>query len=147
MFLGEFQHTLDSKGRVILPARWRERFAGGLVLAYGKDRCIDVFPLDAFQGEYRHVMDYPSESARARMHQRMLTSQSSEGHPDGQGRITVPPHLREYAGLDREVVIAGAGPIANIWDREAWDRYRVAAAEAFATLDAPFDFTHLPSAT
>jgi MraZ protein len=137
VFLGEHQHTLDSKGRVILPARFRERLANGLVFAPSQDRCIDVYPLTAFERRVEELRSLPREDQRARLYLRMFLAGAHEEQPDAQGRVTVPPRLREYAGLDKELTINGADEKVEIWDRGVWTEYRAMAEDAFANLDAP----------
>lgn len=140
MFLGEHQHTLDAKGRVILPARFRDRLASGLVFAPAQDRCIDVYPLTAFERRVEELRSVPREDQRARAYLRVFLAGAHEEKPDGQGRVTIPPRLREYAALDKELTINGADQKVEIWDRDLWEQYRSQAEEAFATLDGPFQF-------
>ncbi len=138
MFLGEHQHTLDAKGRVILPARFRERLSSGLVFAPSQDRCIDVYPLTAFERRVEELRAVPREDQRARAYLRVFLAGAHEEKPDAQGRVTVPPRLRTYAGLDKDLTVNGADEKVEIWDRDTWDAYRGAAEEAFATLDGSF---------
>lgn len=140
MFLGEHQHSLDTKGRVILPARFRERLSSGLVFAPSQDRCIDVYPLTAFERRVEELRAVPREDQRARAYLRVFLAGAQEEKPDAQGRVTIPPRLRGYAGLDKELTINGADEKVEIWDRKLWDDYRASAEEAFANLDGPFSF-------
>ncbi len=138
MFLGEHQHTLDAKGRVILPSRFRDRLASGLVFAPAQDRCIDVYPLTAFARRVEELRAVPREDQRARSYLRVLLAGAHEEKPDAQGRVTIPARLREYAGLDKELTINGADEKVEIWDRAAWEAYRDDAEDTFANLDGPF---------
>ncbi len=138
MFLGEHQHTLDAKGRVILPSRFRERLASGLVFVPSQDRCIDVYPLIAFERRVEELRSVPREDQRARSYLRVLLAGAHEEKPDSQGRVTIPGRLRDYAGLTRDLTVNGADEKVEIWDRELWDAYRQTAEEAFANLDGPF---------
>lgn len=138
VFLGEHQHTLDDKGRVILPARFRDRLAGGVVLAPSQEHCIDVFPTAAFERRVEHLRRVPRENQRARAFLRVFLAGAHPETPDGQGRITVPQRLREYAQLDRELSVNGADETVQIWDRELWEQYRSQAETAFADFDEPF---------
>jgi MraZ protein len=140
VFLGEHQHTLDAKGRVILPARFRERLSSGLVFAPSQDRCIDVYPMTAFERRIEELRAIPREDQRARAYLRVLMAGAQEDRPDAQGRVTIPPRLREYAGLDKELTVNGADDKVEIWDRATWERYRAEAEDAFASLDTPFEF-------
>ena len=138
MFLGEHHHSLDVKGRVILPSRFRERLASGLVFAPSQDRCIDVYPLTAFERRVQELRAVPREDQRARAYLRVFLAGAQEEKPDSQGRVTIPPRLREYAGLERDLTINGADEKIEIWDRGTWDSYRDQAEDAFANLDGPF---------
>jgi MraZ protein len=138
LFLGEHQHSLDAKGRVILPARFRERLSSGLVFAPSQDRCIDVYPLTAFERRVEELRAVPREDQRARAYLRVFLAGAHEEKPDAQGRVVIPPRLRTYAGLDKDLTINGADEKVEIWDRSTWDAYRDQAEEAFATLDGPF---------
>ncbi len=139
MFLGEHQHTLDAKGRVILPARFRERLAGGLVFVPSQDRCIDVYPRAAFERRVEQLRSLPREDRRARAYLRTFLAGAHEETPDSQGRVTLPLRLREYAGLTKDLTINGADEKVEIWDRESWETYRAGAEDEFASLDQPFD--------
>jgi MraZ protein len=140
VFLGEHQHTLDAKGRVILPARFRERLASGLVFAPSQERCIDVYPLIAFERRVEQLRTVPREDQRARGYLRVFLAGAHEEKPDAQGRVTIPPRLREYAGLTKDLTVNGADEKLEIWDRATWDDYRTQAEVAFANLDGPFTF-------
>ena len=138
MFLGEHQHTLDVKGRVILPARFRDRLASGLVFAPSQDRCIDVYPLTAFERRVEELRALPREDQKARSYLRMFLAGAHEEKPDAQGRVTIPARLREYAGLTKDLTINGVDQKVEIWDRETWERYREQVEPDFANLDGPF---------
>ena len=145
MFLGEHQHTLDAKGRVILPARFRERLAGGLVFAPGQDRCIDVFPTSVFERRVEALRELPREEQRARAYLRVLLAGAHPDSPDGQGRVTVPPSLRIYAQLDKDLTVVGADEKVEIWDRATWEDYRERAQLEVAGLDTPFALPPIPT--
>lgn len=138
LFLGEHEHTLDAKGRVILPARFRDRLMNGLVFAPGQDRCIDVYPVATFERRVEELRSLPREDQRARAYLRVFLAGAHQDSPDGQGRVTVPQRLRDYADLDRELTIVGSDEKVEIWDRETWESYRDRAEGQFADLDTPF---------
>lgn len=140
MFLGEFQHTLDDKGRVILPARFRERLSTGLVVTRGMDRCLDVWPRSAYEKRVEETRALPREHRRARWHRRLLTSGAHDDVPDSQGRIVIPTRLRDYAGLDRDLVVCGNDDKVEIWDAAAWAEELELAEADFADLDEPLEF-------
>lgn len=139
MFLGEHHHALDDKGRVILPARFRDRLSSGLVFAPSQDRCIDVYPLTAFERRVEQLRDLPREDERSRSYLRVFLAGAHEEKPDAQGRVTIPARLRGYANLAKDLTINGADEKVEIWDRDAWENYRIAAEDTFATLDRPLN--------
>jgi MraZ protein len=135
VFMSQFQHTLDDKGRVILPSRHRERLASGLVITRGMDRCLDVWPIAEFEKRVEEVSSRPMESKQARRAQRMLLSGAHDDVPDSQGRIVIPAVLREYAGLERDLVIVGMVTKVEIWDRNRWEQEQAEAEDDFADTD------------
>ena len=117
MFLGEYQHSLDAKGRVILPARFRDQLEGGAVMAKALDGCLAVYPDRRVPARGRQPAGSPVErGARERQAARTFFAGAVEITPDKQGRVAIPQHLREYAGLDREVIVAGNFDHIEIWD-------------------------------
>ena len=137
-FTGEHQHTLDAKGRVILPAKFREQLSTGLYFAPGEDRCIDIYPTAVFERRVEELRDRPREDKRARAYARVFLAGAHHDTPDSQGRVTIPPRLREYAALDKDLTIVGADERIEIWDRGAWETYLEQAESEFAGTDAPF---------
>lgn len=135
MFLGEHQHTLDDKGRVILPARFRDKLKGGIVLTVAKDRCIDVFPQAEFERQVMALQDKVEAGEAPLSDLRMFSAKAFEQVPDGQGRVTIPQALRDYARLDRDLTVNGAVRSIQIWDRDAWEAYQEGAADRFADGD------------
>lgn len=124
MLLGEFRHSLDAKGRVFLPSRWREELTGGVVVTKGLERCLWVLTPTRFEELAEQLHTLSSTRKRNRDYERILFGGATEEEIDRQGRITIPPSLREYAGLSREVVVTGVRIRAEIWDRAAWATYR-----------------------
>jgi MraZ protein len=135
MFLGTHTPRLDEKGRLILPAKFREELASGLVLTRGQERCIYVFSQSEFEKVHEQMRSAPISSRQARDYIRVFLSGASDEVPDKQGRITIPPALRSYAGLDRELAVIGAGSRAEIWDAEAWSSYLEEKETAFSETD------------
>lgn len=123
MFLGTFTPKLDEKGRVILPAKFREELGGGLVITRGQERCLYVFSEQEFTELHERVRQAPITSKQSRDFMRVFLSGAHAEVPDKQHRVTIPAALREYAGLDRDLVVIGAGSRAEIWNAEAWQRY------------------------
>ena len=135
MFLGFFgTHSprLDEKGRLILPAKFREEFATGLVLTKGHERCLYAYPRREFERIYAQVQQAPITDKRARDYRRVLFSGAAEEVPDKQGRITIPGQLRDYAGLDRDLCVVGSGGYLEIWDAAAWTEYLEQAEPVFS---------------
>lgn len=135
MFLGTHTPRLDAKGRLILPAKFREQLESGLVLTRGQERCLYVFSMAEFERIHEQLRSAPISSKQARDYIRVFLSGASDEVPDKQGRITIPQNLRDYAGLDRELTVIGAGTRAEIWDTTAWDDYLRAQEESFAETD------------
>lgn len=132
MFLGTYRPRLDDKGRLILPAKFREQLADGLVMTKGQEHCLFVHRRDDFAQQVAKMQTAPSSVRAVRDHSRVYLSSATDEVPDRQGRITIPQTLRDYAKLDREVAVIGNGLRAEIWDAQAWDDYVTAAEQAFA---------------
>ena len=123
MFLGTHNPRLDDKGRLFLPAKFRERMAEGLVVTRGQERCLYVFPMDEFIRVSQQLRSAPMTSKAVRDYLRVFLSGASDEVPDKQGRITIPAGLRQYAGLSRDCTVIGAGERVEVWGTEAWERY------------------------
>lgn len=134
MFLGTHQPRLDDKGRLFLPARFRDELAGGLVMTKGQERCLYVFPLEEWARITEGLRAAPVTGKAIRDFGRVLFASASHEEPDRQGRITVPPALREYAGLSRDCVVIGANTRVEVWDAAAWAAYLSGAEPAYAEL-------------
>lgn len=132
MFLGTHQPRLDDKGRMILPAKFRERLASGLVVTRGQERCLYVFPMEEFMRVADDLRAAPVTSKAVRDYLRVFLSGASDEIPDKQGRVTIPANLREYAGLNRECTVIGAGSRLEVWDTAAWEAYLTGTEQAFA---------------
>jgi MraZ protein len=122
-FLGTYTPRLDDKGRLILPAKFRTQLAPGLVMTRGQERCLFLLPMDEFRRMHDQLRQAPVTSKQARDYLRVFLSGASDELPDRQGRISIPPMLRKYAGLDRDVAVIGAGTRVEIWDLQAWETY------------------------
>lgn len=124
MFLGEHRHGLDAKGRVIFPVRMRSELGAQVVLQKGIEPCLYVLPPDEWERQVQRVTDLPTTNPDARRYARHFFSQASSERIDAQGRLTVPPSFRAYAGLERDVVVVGAGRRVEIWDAGRWEAQR-----------------------
>jgi len=132
VFLGTYAPKLDDKGRVILPAKFRDELSGGLVVTRGQERCLYVFTEREFENVHEKIRQAPITSKEGRDFMRLFLSGASQERPDNQHRITIPANLREYAGLGRELTVIGAGARAEIWDTEAWNEYYTANEAGFS---------------
>ena len=132
MFLGTHQPRLDEKGRLFLPAKYREDLAGGVVITKGQDRCLFVWPREEFARLTEKLRNAPVTDKASRDYSRVLFSGASDELPDRQGRITVPAALRAYAGLQRDCVVIGANNRLEIWDNQAWETYLAAQEDTYA---------------
>ncbi|MCS7478360.1 division/cell wall cluster transcriptional repressor MraZ [Umezawaea endophytica] len=132
MFLGTHLPRLDDKGRLTLPAKFRDALAGGVMVTKGQDHCLFVFPRAEFEQMATKVAaaSFTNESVRA--YQRYLFASTDEQRPDGQGRISIVQELRNYAGLTKECAVIGAVNRLEIWDSQAWQRYLEAHEGSYA---------------
>lgn len=142
MFRGVNPLTLDSKGRLAIPARYRDTLAshceGKMVLTVDRDHCLLLYPLPEWEEIERKLIRLPSFNKQARRLQRLLIGHATECELDGNGRILLPPALREFAGLNKDVVLIGQGNKFEIWDAATWNARRAEwleeGGEAFADL-------------
>lgn len=132
MFLGTYSPKLDDKGRLTLPAKFRDELRGGLMITKGQEHCLYVFTREAFGVLADKVASAPLTNESARAFQRSLFAGTDEQIPDGQGRIPVIPDLRRYAGLSKDCVVIGANTRIEIWDAQAWQLYRDANEDTYA---------------
>ncbi len=135
MFLGTHTPKIDEKGRFFLPAKFREELADGLVITRAQDRCLAIYPEATFVEMTKSMSSAPTSVKQVRDFQRMLAAGASDEKPDKQGRITIPPQLRVYAGLTGECVVVGAINRVEVWDRAAWEEYSTEQESAFAEMN------------
>ena len=125
MFLGEYERGLDNKGRITLPAAYREALGDSpAYLTRGLDRCLVIFPQDHFEAWRQKIRALPMTDSRSRKLRRHIFSGASQVRPDGQGRISLPVYLRKYAGIDGRVIVAGNDNYIEIWDANLWAETR-----------------------
>jgi len=134
VFLGTCSPRLDEKGRLFLPAKFRDELAAGLVITKGQERCLYVFAQTEFAGITERLREAPLTARTARDYIRVFFASAHDEVPDKQGRITVPPALRDYAGLTRDCVVIGANTRVEIWDSQAWADYLAASEDQFASM-------------
>ncbi|NLW08938.1 MAG: division/cell wall cluster transcriptional repressor MraZ [Firmicutes bacterium] len=134
MFMGEYQHSLDEKSRLIIPARFRDDLGEKFVLTRGLDRSLFLYPLQEWKAIEEKMKTLSTTQADARAFVRLFFSGAVECEPDKQGRISIPPHLREHAGIQRDLYILGVSTRIEIWAREVWEEYAKKAEEAYEAL-------------
>jgi MraZ protein len=135
VFLGTHSPRLDEKGRLFLPAKFRDELAEGVVITKGQERCLFVFPLDEFRRVTGALSQAPVTQKTVRDYSRVFFASASQEVPDKQGRVTIPPALRDYAGLTKDCVVIGANTRMEIWDTAAWEAYLADREQAFADLE------------
>jgi MraZ protein len=139
VLLGTFDHTLDAKGRIFLPARWREELAPEVVVTAGLERCLLVMTKARFEDRAAQLEKLSPNHKASRDYSRLFFSSASEEPVDKSGRMSVPPALRRYAALDKEVVMIGVSDRAEIWDRAAWAQYREGVESDFEAIAEQLD--------
>jgi MraZ protein len=135
MLLGTHTPRLDEKGRVILPSKFRDDLGPGVVITRGQERCLYVFSTAEFERVYERIREAPLTNKQARDFQRMFLSGASAEKPDSQNRVTIPPHLRTYAGLERELVVTGVGAHAEVWNADAWNAYAESNEDTYSDME------------
>ena len=130
MFLGEYQHTIDIKGRVIIPARLREGLGDKFVVTKGLDGCLFAYPPQEWSNLEQKMRSLPFTKADARAFVRFFFAGAIECEVDKQGRVLIPANLREYARLEKDVVVIGVSSRVELWSRERWDDYNSESASS-----------------
>ena len=132
MLLGTHSPRLDEKGRLFLPAKFRDDLAEGVVITKGQEHCLYVFPEAEFARWAESLRQAPVTTKSVRDFSRVLFAGASSEVPDKQGRITIPPPLREYANLGKDCVVVGAYTRVEIWDPAGWERYLAENEQGYA---------------
>ncbi|HZS76317.1 MAG TPA: division/cell wall cluster transcriptional repressor MraZ [Ktedonobacteraceae bacterium] len=123
MFLGEYEHTIDAKGRMAVPVKFRQQMDRGAVISKGMGKCLSVYTMQVWEEKSQELVAGKS-SEELRDFERRIYPSASEVELDGQGRIIIPAKLRSYAGLGTEVTVAGVRDHFEIWDRATWQEYQ-----------------------
>ena len=134
MFFGTYTPKLDEKGRLFLPAQFRDQLTEGLVVTRGQERCLTVWSLEDFGRLTDRLREAPVTQKSTRDYVRMLFAAASQEVPDKQGRISIPGSLREYASLTKDVVVIGSMNRIEIWDPTAWTTYSEEQEQKFSEL-------------
>jgi len=139
MFIGQFQHSLDQKGRLIIPSKFRETLGQSFVLTKGLDGCLFVYPRDEWAVLEQKLKTLPFTQKDARAFIRFFFAGAVEAEMDKQGRILVPPQLREHAHIEKDVVIIGVSNRVEIWSQEQWEAYSDKAAQSYEDIAETLD--------
>ena len=131
MFIGEYQHNLDAKGRIIIPSKFRDELHTTFILNKGLDGCLAIYSLNQWEKMIEQISKLPSTKKDARLYTRMIASTATECSLDNQGRIQIPSFLSIPANLTKECVVIGANDHIEIWDKATWDAYYLDASNSF----------------
>ena len=129
MFIGEYQHSLDPKKRLALPSKFRKELGGKVVITRGLDKCLFVYPLKTWKELAEKLGTLPMGESSTRSFVRLMLAGAIDSDVDSQGRILLPEYLKEYAGLDRSVIVAGLYNRLEVWAEDKWKSYRAKAEE------------------
>lgn len=124
MFIGEYAHTIDEKGRLAVPAKFRRQLESGVVVTRGLDHCLFVYPREEWEKMASKLAALPISRKQSRAFARLMLAGAWDAEVDSQGRIMVPEYLRQYASLDKHAVIAGLYNRIELWNEDAWHTYR-----------------------
>lgn len=139
MFLGEYLHTVDSKGRMAAPARFRSKIERGAALTRGIDACLYVYPIETWEAKARELSAAVTDPRLLRLVERRFFGMAFELELDAQGRLLIPARFREYAGLTNEAMVVGARDRFEIWSVAGWEAYlRANEDEDLSALPLPF---------
>lgn len=131
MFMGEYQHSIDDKGRIIIPAKFRDLLGSSFVITRGLDQCLFVYPMQEWEQLEEKLKTLPLMKSDARAFTRFFFSGATECEWDKQGRVNIPGNLRQYAGLEKECVVLGVSNRVEIWSRSTWTQYFEQSEESF----------------
>lgn len=134
MFIGEYQHSLDDKGRLFMPAKFREELGPRFIVTRGFDHCLFAFPLNTWQSLNEQMQKLSLGSPEARAFLRLFFAGAAECEVDRQGRVLLPPYLREHAHLQADCAVIGVSNRVEIWDRALWESFRESAAETYESI-------------
>ncbi len=131
MFIGEYSHNLDAKGRIIIPSKFRDELHSSFILTRGLDGCLTIYSLEQWNKIFEQINKLPTTKKAVRQYTRVLTSNACECQLDNQGRILIPNNLAAPVGIKKECVIVGANDHIELWDKETWENYFNEANESF----------------
>src|SRR5574344_2664541 len=131
MFIGEYYHNLDAKGRIIIPAKFRDELNGTFILTRGLDGCLTIYSTEKWEKIFEEINKLPETKKATRQYIRMLTANACECTLDNQGRILIPANLSGSVNITKECVVVGANSHVEIWDKATWNAYMADASENF----------------
>lgn len=131
MFMGEYQHNIDTKGRIIIPAKFREELGDNMVVTKGLDGCLALYTMSQWEQVVENLRKLPSTKREARIYTHMIMSKAAECDVDNQGRIRIPLHLTSDANIEKHCVVVGVNDHVEIWDQDKWRNYYDMASENF----------------
>ncbi|MEA5026490.1 MAG: division/cell wall cluster transcriptional repressor MraZ [Erysipelotrichaceae bacterium] len=134
MFMGQYYHNIDLKGRIIIPAKFRDELGSIIVVTRGLDGCLSVYTPKQWQAIYEQLVQLPSTKKESRMYVRTFMANAAECELDGQGRILLPPALIQSASIVKECVVIGAGDHVEIWSGDQWKAFAANADESLETI-------------
>jgi len=134
MFIGEYKHNIDNKGRMAVPAKFRALLKGGAVVTRGLDNCLFLYPKKQWDTIARKLADLPISQAKARAFARLMLAGAMDVDFDNQGRINLPEYLRKFAGLKKKAVVAGLFDRLEIWDEINWNKFKAGAEKDSANI-------------
>jgi MraZ protein len=124
MFLGEFKHSIDQKGRMAIPAKFRSQLNGGAIITRGLDHCLFVFTTEEWEKLAQKLVALPLAQAGSRAFVRLMLAGASDVEFDAQGRILIPEHLRAYAHVNKNAIVTGLYNRIEVWDEQEWKSYK-----------------------
>ena len=131
MFIGQYTHNLDAKGRIIIPSKFREELHATFILTLGLDDCLTIYSLEQWEKLFKEINKLPTTKSAVRQYVRTLTSTATECSLDNQGRIQIPSFLAKPANLKKECIVTGVNDHVEIWDKETWENYYDLASGSF----------------
>ena len=131
MFIGEYYNNLDAKGRIIIPAKFRDELNGTFILTRGLDGCLTIYSTEKWEKIFEEINKLPETKKATRQYIRMLTANACECTLDNQGRILIPANLSGSVNITKECVVVGANSHVEIWDKATWNAYMDDASENF----------------
>ncbi|MHB1682298.1 MAG: division/cell wall cluster transcriptional repressor MraZ [Bacilli bacterium] len=134
MFMGEYQHSLDDKARLTIPAKFRDELGSSFVITRGLDQCLFAYPRKDWEALEAKLRAMPLARQDARQFMRFFFSGAAESELDRQGRVLLPTNLRDYGKISRDCTVIGVGGRVEIWDTDMWKAYSASAAESFSEL-------------